>query len=142
MYEWMFIGLVLLIVVLMNHSMVQGSGRDHRSNSAQNYVSEEQLRTPRAHHYLYGVQKIHNKLDGVYSLANHPHLRTVRSAHNSSSSDEYSERSDNCTNPRNPPQKYKTSCDFVHDECAGKAELIDYMAFVVCDLPTVQVSTP
>lgn len=146
MNEWIFPGLILLVVVPINHSIIQGSGRGHRSNSGQNSVSEEQLSTPRVHRYLqqdlYGVQRIHNKLGGVYNLADHPYLLTVRSAGNSSSSDEHSEDSDNCTNPRNPPQKYKNSCDFVHDECASKAELIDYMAFVVCNLPSVQVSIP
>lgn len=140
MNAWMFLGLVLLVVVLINHSKVQGSGRDCSSNSAQKLVSDQkqQLSNQRVHHYL--QQDVHGVLDGVYNLADLPHL-TVRSAKNSSSSDEYSEGNDSCTNPRNPPQKYKNSCDFVHDECASKAELIDYMAFVVCNLPSVQVST-
>lgn len=138
MNAWMFLGLVVLVVVPINHSKVQGSSRDHNRNSAQKLVSEQQLSDQRVRHYL--QQDVHGVLDGVYNLADPPHL-TVRSAKNSSSSDEYSEGNDNCTNPRNPPQKYKNSCDFVHDECASKAELIDYMAFVVCNLSSVQVST-
>lgn len=123
MNTWMFLGLVLLVVVAINHSKVQGSGSDSSSNQ----------RVPQ--HDLHGIRQ-----SAVYNLADLPHL-TIRSAKNSSNSDKYSEGKDNCTNPRNPPQKYKSSCDFVHDECAGKAELIDYMAFVVCSLPSVQVST-
>lgn len=47
--------------------------------------------------------------------------------------------SDNCTHPRQPLPRYNNSCDFVHAECGGKAELIDYLAFVLCDLPRAQV---
>ena len=123
MNTWMFLGLVFLVVVAVNHSKVQGSGSDSSSNQ----------RVPQ--HGLRGIRQ-----RAAYNSADLPYL-TVRSTRNSSNSDEYSEGKDNCTNPRNPPQKYKSSCDFVHDECAGKAELIDYMAFVVCSLPSAQVST-
>lgn len=46
---------------------------------------------------------------------------------------------DNCTHPRQPFPGYNDSCDFVHAECEGKAELFDYLAFVLCDLPKAQV---
>lgn len=46
---------------------------------------------------------------------------------------------DNCTHPRQPMPRYNDSCDFVHAECEGKVELIDYLAFVLCDLPKAQV---
>lgn len=46
---------------------------------------------------------------------------------------------DNCTHPRQPFPWYNDSCDFVHAECGGKSELIDYLAFVLCDLPKAQV---
>ena len=121
--NWLILGLILLVVVAVNLSIVQGSGRDNKSNQ----------RVPQQD--LYSVWQ-----SAAYNLADLPHL-TGRSANNCSSSDEYSESNDNCTNPRNPPQKYKNSCDFVHDECAGKTELIDYLAFVVCSLSSVQVST-
>lgn len=48
---------------------------------------------------------------------------------------------DNCTHPRQPFPWYNDSCDFVHAECGGKSELIDYLAFVLCDLPKAQVPT-
>ena len=125
MNAWMFLGLVLLVVVATNHSVVQGSARDSGSNQ----------RVPQQDLHVFQQSE-------VYNLADLPHqfLLTVRGTKNTSNSDEYSEGNDNCTNPRNPPRKYKNSCDFVHDECASKAELIDYMAFIVCSLPSVQVS--
>ena len=140
----MIVGLALLVMVPINLLLVQGND-SHRGNKiAQKLIYEQQLSNQHRymHQDLHGVQtlRISTKLDGVHNFADHPHL-IVRSTHNTSGSDEYSESSDNCTNPRNPPQKYKNSCDFVHNECASKAELIDYMAFVVCDLPSVQVST-
>lgn len=48
---------------------------------------------------------------------------------------------DNCTHPRQPLPRYNNSCDFVHAECKDKSELIDYLAFVLCDLPKAQVYT-
>jgi hypothetical protein len=120
MNTWMSLGLVLLVVVAFNHSIVQVNGRGSSSNQR---VPQHSIRQ-----------------SAVYNLADLSHL-TVRSTKNGSNSDEYSEGNDNCTNPRNPPQKYKSSCEFVHDECASKAELIDYMAFVVCSLSSTQVST-
>ncbi len=116
MNTWMFLSLVLLVVVAFN----QVNGRGSSSNQ----------RVPQ-----HGIWQ-----SAVYNLADLSHL-TVRSTKNGSNSDKYSEGNDNCTNPRNPPQKYKSSCEFVHDECASKAELIDYMAFVVCSLSSTQVST-
>lgn len=47
--------------------------------------------------------------------------------------------SDNCTRPSQPLPWYNNSCDFVRAECKNKAELIDYLAFMFCDLPKVQV---
>ena len=47
--------------------------------------------------------------------------------------------SDNCTHPRQPLPRYNDSCEFVHEECEGKAKLIDYLSFVLCDLPKAQV---
>ena len=47
---------------------------------------------------------------------------------------------DNCTHPTEPLPYYNNSCEFVHAECADKAELIDYLAFVCCDLAVLQVS--
>ena len=52
---------------------------------------------------------------------------------------ESSEYDDNCTHPRQYFPQYNDSCDFVHAECTGKSELIDYLAFVLCDLPKAQV---
>ena len=46
---------------------------------------------------------------------------------------------DNCTDPREDKGVYNTSCEFVLEECGHKSELIDYLAFVLCDLPHVQV---
>lgn len=81
---------------------------------------------------------------GASNLLENPSLHIlVRTTHNDSGSGDkkqYDEANDNCTHPRNPPQIYKTSCDFVHAECANKAELFDYMAFIVCNLPSAQVS--
>lgn len=48
------------------------------------------------------------------------------------------EEANNCTHPRQPLPRYNDSCDFVHAECEGQAELIDYLAFVLCDLPKAQ----
>ena len=46
---------------------------------------------------------------------------------------------DNCTNPQEDYEGYNTSCEFVLEECGHKSELIDYLAFVLCDLPHLQV---
>lgn len=48
---------------------------------------------------------------------------------------------DNCTHPTEPQPRYNSSCEFVHAECADKAELVDYLAFICCDLAVLQVST-
>ena len=45
----------------------------------------------------------------------------------------------NCTNPRSPPLMYNSSCAFVEAECSEEYELINYLAFVLCDLHRVQV---
>ena len=53
---------------------------------------------------------------------------------------EVSELGDNCTRPQQPHDPlYNDSCAFVHAECEDKAELFDYLAFVLCDLPKAQV---
>lgn len=49
------------------------------------------------------------------------------------------DHADNCTHPRHPLPRYNDSCDFVHAECEGQSELIDYLAFVLCDLRKAQV---
>ena len=46
---------------------------------------------------------------------------------------------DNCTNPRNPPAEYNSSCNFVKKECGHKAELFDYLQFMLCDIRKAQV---
>ena len=56
-----------------------------------------------------------------------------------SEGDENSQQEDNCTHPRQPMPRYNDSCNFVHAECKDKSELIDYLAFVLCDLPKAQV---
>ncbi len=48
--------------------------------------------------------------------------------------------SDNCTDP-NDKGSYESSCQLVLAECGKKSELIDYLAFVVCDLPYMEVCT-
>ncbi len=53
--------------------------------------------------------------------------------------EEMEEVEDNCTHPHQPLPQYNDSCDFVHAECSDKTELIDYLAFVLCDLPNAQV---
>ncbi len=45
---------------------------------------------------------------------------------------------DNCTDP-NDKGSYESSCQLVLAECSKKSELIDYLAFVVCDLPYMEV---
>lgn len=73
--------------------------------------------------------------------------RLVRDERNYTDEDEGGEEEDesakytddNCTHPRQPYPWYNDSCDFVHAECRGKSELIDYLAFVLCDLPKAQV---
>lgn len=47
---------------------------------------------------------------------------------------------DNCTNPRESKEAYNDSCEFVLEECQHKSELINYLAFVLCDLQDFQVS--
>lgn len=51
----------------------------------------------------------------------------------------YENEDDNCTHPTEPLPYYNNSCEFVHAECADKAELIDYLAFICCDLAVLQV---
>ena len=46
---------------------------------------------------------------------------------------------DNCSAPRAPHPGYNNSCDFVLQECSGNVQLINYLAFVLCDLQHVQV---
>ena len=41
---------------------------------------------------------------------------------------------ENCTS-----LNHNSSCEFVHAECANHARLIDYLAFVLCDLVNVKV---
>lgn len=48
---------------------------------------------------------------------------------------------DNCTHPRQPLPQYNDSCTFVHAVCEGKAELINYLALILCDLPKAEVCT-
>lgn len=140
--------LVLLAITPVSHCTVQS--RTHNQRTVKGPVQNDQ-RMP--HHLQKGVQSVKigtSKeymlfLEGLHHLLDHPsrHIVLVRATHNNSGSDDgqrYNEGSDNCTNPRHPPQNYKSSCDFVHAECAEKAELIDYMAFVVCNLTSVQVS--
>lgn len=143
------LGLLLMAsgVVPRTSSMIQDSDRNHGKSSAlmSDSVPRQQLVNHKQQHYLQqdldSVQKMHSKLDEVHKFSNYVHHLRVRSAHNNVSSYWHGvEDRDNCTNPRNPPQHYKTSCDYVRDECASKAELIDYMSFVVCHLPSLQVS--
>ena len=46
---------------------------------------------------------------------------------------------DNCSNPHDHGD-YQNSCQFVLAECSKKSELINYLAFVVCDLPHLEVN--
>ena len=64
----------------------------------------------------------------------------IESSLTESSNDQLLKNSiDNCTDPREDKGVYNTSCEFVLEECGHKSELIDYLAFVLCDLPHVQV---
>ncbi len=45
---------------------------------------------------------------------------------------------DNCTDPHDKGS-YESTCQFVKAECGKKSELIDYLAFVLCDLPYIEV---
>lgn len=140
-----FLAIVLLAVTpLISRCIVQASQRERRmkdDHGVSDYLQD-------IHSVESGTSKelaLH-LLEGSHHLLGRPSKRhlLVRATNNGSNSDSdqgYNEGNDNCTNPRYPPQKYQSSCDFVHAECAKKAELIDYMAFVVCDLTSVQVST-
>ena len=46
---------------------------------------------------------------------------------------------DNCSDPHDKGD-YQSSCQFVLAECSKKSELINYLAFVVCDLPHLEVN--
>lgn len=46
---------------------------------------------------------------------------------------------DNCSAPGAPHPGYNNSCDFVLQECGGDVQLINYLAFILCDLQHVQV---
>ncbi len=70
----------------------------------------------------------------------HEEERDGEEVHETEEEEEEKIPEDNCTHPRQHPM-YNDSCDFVHAECGGKSELIDYLAFVLCDLPKAQVST-
>ena len=48
----------------------------------------------------------------------------------------------NCTSPQNPPRPlYNNSCQFVHAACTGQSQLLNYLAFVVCSLSDMKVTT-
>ena len=49
------------------------------------------------------------------------------------------ENEENCTSLQHDSLDYNSSCELVHNECQGKVQLINYLAFVVCDLKSVQV---
>lgn len=46
---------------------------------------------------------------------------------------------DNCTAPRGEHDGYNNSCAFVLDQCQDEVSLVNYLAFVLCDLADVQV---
>lgn len=138
--------LVQLAITSVSHCTVQARAQHHSQGTVKGKVQIDDQGVP---HYLeQGVQSVEIKEymhlhDGLHQLLDRPstHVLLVRAANNSSDGgQQYNEDSGNCTNPRHPPQKYKSSCEFVRTECADKAELIDYIAFVVCDLTSVQVS--
>ena len=63
------------------------------------------------------------------------HLRREHDNSNSSN-----EATANCTAPRDYPKYwYNSSCQYVHEECAGQSQLLNYLAFVVCTLDNVKV---
>ena len=151
-----FLALTLLVglaVAPVSHCTLLARAQHHSHGTVKGKVQIHDQRVPR---YLQqdvqsmkiGTSKEYNVmhlLEGLHHLLGRRsrHFLLVRAANNSSNSDsgqKYNEGRGNCTNPRHPPQNYKSSCDFVRTECAEKAELIDYMAFVVCDLRSVQVS--
>lgn len=47
-------------------------------------------------------------------------------------------QNDNCTDPHDKGS-YENTCQFVIAECGKKSELINYLAFVLCDLPDLEV---
>lgn len=141
--------LVRLAIAPISHCTVQARAQHHSQGTVKGKVQIDDQGVP-----LYleqGVQSVEigtsreymHLQDGLHELLDHPskHILLVRTANNSSDDgQQYNEGSGNCTNPRHPPQNYKSSCEFVRTECTEKAELIDYIAFVVCDLTSVQVS--
>ncbi len=58
-------------------------------------------------------------------------------AQGNDSEPDYSQH-DNCTDPRDKGS-YENTCQFVIAECGKKSELINYLAFALCDLPYLEV---
>ena len=141
--------LVQLAIAPISHCTVQARAQHHSQWTVKGKVQIDDQRVPRypqqdVQSVEIGTSKEYmHLLNGLHQLLDRPsrHILLVKAANNSSNDgQQYNEGSGNCTNPRYPPQNYKNSCEFVRTECAEKAELIDYMAFVVCDLTAVQVS--
>ena len=78
------------------------------------------------------------------SLTNdhHPNLhhRHLMSYHGDSNGSHGDNSSYKCENPLHPPPSYHgDSCQFVRDHCSGEAQLINYLAFITCNMKDVKV---
>ena len=145
-----FLVVVLLFIVFVNHSEAPLTSTHHHNNietdvQANDLAAPRPLQSGPVKHRV-SLKEAAHLLEGVHNLLDlSQHRLFIRTTNDSfvrsDDSLQYGHESrDNCTNPRNPPQEYRDSCHFVRAECAKKAELIDYTAFVVCALPSVQVS--
>ncbi len=78
------------------------------------------------------------------SLTNdhHPNLhhRHLMSYHGDSNGSHGDNSSYKCESPLHPPPSYHgDSCQFVRDHCSGEAQLINYLAFITCNMKDVKV---
>ena len=86
-------------------------------------------------HIYEKVQENHHPREHWPSTDKDHHLNNSNVTNNTSTTYE------KCSNPRNPQPLYNNSCEYVHAECSHKVHLVDYLAFVLCDLKHVKVSS-
>ena len=143
-----YLALALLLIASVSQSVVQANLLSHSNKILRLNTGQEDDNKVMTHQHPHSHIEVHHGqpayfLRVVRHLLGHQsgqHRLARTTSNNSDDSQHHDERNDNCTNPRHPPQNYRDSCDFVQAECAKNAELIDYMAFVVCGLTSVQVS--
>ena len=149
------VALALLLLPLLapaDHSQLARVRSDHQDTerlqleskhdqSVSSYHVGHPVRTRTSHDLItYLIKGVNALVDSPRQLSLFIRSTELGNGSDTDPADSAGSGSDNCTDPRHPPRSYTTSCDFVHAECSKKAKLMDYMAFIVCDLTSVQVS--